>query len=155
MFWVEGLAYENQVITTRSNAQAFPSSLRQKKTSLVQQREVEKKKVYVDEDCEKCGNKQMSVKTMQLRSADEGGKPSPHPPAPRPAMSPTLQPGADKDDSRSYCVLLVRAVRAPDPAQQLGPAPRRARGCEGGPERERGTRRRGGRPCAERITIML
>jgi len=67
-------AYENQVITTRSNPSAFPSSLRQKKTSLVQQRDVEKKKVYVDEDCEKCGNKQMSVKTMQLRSADEGGE---------------------------------------------------------------------------------
>lgn len=38
---------ENQVITTRSNPAAFPSSLRQKKTSLVQQRDVEKKKVYV------------------------------------------------------------------------------------------------------------
>lgn len=30
----------------------------------------------VDETCEKCGNKQMSVKTMQLRSADEGGEQS-------------------------------------------------------------------------------
>lgn len=38
---------ENQIITTHSNPAAFPSSLRQKKTSLVQQRDVEKKKVYV------------------------------------------------------------------------------------------------------------
>ncbi|KAL8292922.1 hypothetical protein RQP46_000616 [Phenoliferia psychrophenolica] len=68
----DATAYENQTITTRSNPSAFPSSLRQKKTSLVQQRDVEKKKVYVDEDCEKCQNPQMSVKTMQLRSADEG-----------------------------------------------------------------------------------
>lgn len=28
----------------------------------------------VDETCEKCGNDKMSVKTMQLRSADEGGE---------------------------------------------------------------------------------
>ncbi|ORY89004.1 DNA-directed RNA polymerase I kDa polypeptide [Leucosporidium creatinivorum] len=68
----DAAASENQVITTRSNPSAFPSSLRQKKTSLVQQRDVEKKKVYVDETCEKCGNDKMSVKTMQLRSADEG-----------------------------------------------------------------------------------
>ncbi|GAA5909465.1 hypothetical protein JCM8208_006533 [Rhodotorula glutinis] len=66
-------AYEGQVITTKSNPAAFPSSLRQLKSSLVKGRgEVEKKKVYVDEVCEKCGEKQMSVKTMQLRSADEG-----------------------------------------------------------------------------------
>ncbi|KAM0790785.1 hypothetical protein ACM66B_004633 [Microbotryomycetes sp. NB124-2] len=65
-------ASENQVIETKSNPLAFPSSLRQKKTSLVQQRDVEKQKVYVDEICEKCGNDKMSVKTMQLRSADEG-----------------------------------------------------------------------------------
>jgi len=68
----DAVAYENQVITTYSNPNAFPSSLRQKKTSLVQQRDVEKKKVFVDETCEKCGAKQMSVKTLQLRSADEG-----------------------------------------------------------------------------------
>ena len=30
--------------------------------------------VQVDEVCEKCANPQMSVKTMQLRSADEGGE---------------------------------------------------------------------------------
>ncbi|GAA5926221.1 uncharacterized protein JCM15063_000219 [Sporobolomyces koalae] len=66
-------AYEGKVITTKSNPAAFPSSLRQLKTSLVKNRgDVEKKKVYVDETCEKCGAKQMSVKTMQLRSADEG-----------------------------------------------------------------------------------
>ncbi|GAA6048833.1 hypothetical protein JCM3770_003644 [Rhodotorula araucariae] len=65
-----GAAYEGKVITTKSNPAAFPSSLRQAKTSLVKNRgEVEKKKVYVDETCEKCGEKQMSVKTMQLRSA--------------------------------------------------------------------------------------
>lgn len=40
-------AYENQIITTRSNPTAFPSALRQKKTSLVQHKAVEKKKVYV------------------------------------------------------------------------------------------------------------
>ncbi|KAI5479262.1 hypothetical protein MNV49_003957 [Pseudohyphozyma bogoriensis] len=68
----EASAYENQVITTHSNPSAFPSTLRQKKTSLVQTTEVDKKKVFVDETCEKCGEKQMSVKTMQLRSADEG-----------------------------------------------------------------------------------
>ncbi|BGP42096.1 DNA-directed RNA polymerase I core subunit rpa12 [Rhodotorula kratochvilovae] len=66
-------AYEGKVITTKSNPAAFPSSLRQLKTSLVKDSgDVEKKKVYVDETCEKCGEKQMSVKTMQLRSADEG-----------------------------------------------------------------------------------
>ena len=41
-------AYEGQVITTKSNPAAFPSSLRQLKSSLVKGRgEVEKKKVYV------------------------------------------------------------------------------------------------------------
>ncbi|SCZ89320.1 BZ3500_MvSof-1268-A1-R1_Chr1-1g01104 [Microbotryum saponariae] len=69
----EIVSYENQTITTRSHPAAFPSSLRQKKTSLVKHTgDVEKKKVYVDEMCEKCGNERMSVKTMQLRSADEG-----------------------------------------------------------------------------------
>ncbi|SCV71457.1 BQ2448_3045 [Microbotryum intermedium] len=69
----DAAAYENQTITTRSHPAAFPSSLRQKKTSLVKHTgDVEKKKVYVDEMCEKCGNERMSVKTMQLRSADEG-----------------------------------------------------------------------------------
>ncbi|GAA5961488.1 hypothetical protein JCM3765_003603 [Sporobolomyces pararoseus] len=69
----DATAYEGKVITTKSNPAAFPSALRQAKTSLVKNRgDVEKKKVYVDETCEKCGAKQMSVKTMQLRSADEG-----------------------------------------------------------------------------------
>lgn len=69
-------AYENKTITTRSNPSAFPSSLRTQKTSLVQQVEVEKKKVYVDEPCGgvNCDATRMSVKTMQLRSADEGGE---------------------------------------------------------------------------------
>ncbi|GAA6020626.1 hypothetical protein JCM11491_001126 [Sporobolomyces phaffii] len=66
----DATAYEGKVITTKSNPAAFPSALRQAKTSLVKNRgDVEKKKVYVDETCEKCGAKQMSVKTMQLRSA--------------------------------------------------------------------------------------
>lgn len=42
------IAYEGKVITTKSNPAAFPSSLRQLKTSLVKNRgDVEKKKVYV------------------------------------------------------------------------------------------------------------
>ncbi|SGY61090.1 BQ5605_C007g04525 [Microbotryum silenes-dioicae] len=49
----DAAAYENQTITTRSHSAAFPSSLRQKKTSLVKHTgDVEKKKVYVDEMCE-------------------------------------------------------------------------------------------------------
>lgn len=44
-------AYEGKVITTKSNPAAFPSSLRQLKTSLVKNRgDVEKKKVYVRRD---------------------------------------------------------------------------------------------------------
>ena len=114
------------MITTRSNPSAFPSALRQKKTSLVQQRDVEKKKVYVDEDCEKCGNKQMSVKTMQLRSADEGGEQSTNRQRRTPLCHrPSRQELTTCLGSRSYCVLLVRAVRPPDPAQQLGLPDRR------------------------------
>lgn len=41
-------AYEGKVITTKSNPAAFPSSLRQLKTSLVKNTgDVDKKKVYV------------------------------------------------------------------------------------------------------------
>ncbi|SGY61103.1 BQ5605_C007g04526 [Microbotryum silenes-dioicae] len=44
----DAAAYENQTITTRSHSAAFPSSLRQKKTSLVKHTgDVEKKKVYL------------------------------------------------------------------------------------------------------------
>ncbi|BGP18473.1 hypothetical protein JCM10213_001212 [Rhodosporidiobolus nylandii] len=69
----DATAYEGKVITTKSNPAAFPSSLRQAKTSLVKNSgDVEKKAMMIDETCEKCGHGQMSVKTMQLRSADEG-----------------------------------------------------------------------------------
>ena len=40
-------ASENQIITTQSHPNAFPSKLREMKTSLVQQKEVEKAKVMV------------------------------------------------------------------------------------------------------------
>lgn len=60
------------MITTASNPNAFPSSLKQKKRSLVQHKDVDKTQVYVDEECEKCGYEKLAVKTMQLRSADEG-----------------------------------------------------------------------------------
>ncbi|KAM0753892.1 putative RPA12-13.7 kd subunit of DNA-directed RNA polymerase I [Meredithblackwellia eburnea MCA 4105] len=67
----DATSYENQTITTRSNPLAFPSSLRQKKTSLKASRLISDL-AQVDELCGKCGYTQMSVKTMQLRSADEG-----------------------------------------------------------------------------------
>ncbi|KDE09561.1 hypothetical protein MVLG_00456 [Microbotryum lychnidis-dioicae p1A1 Lamole] len=49
----DAAAYENQTITTRSHSAAFPSSLRQKKTSLVKHTgDVEKRK-YMSMKCAK------------------------------------------------------------------------------------------------------
>lgn len=67
----------------------------------------------VDEKCEKCDNTQLAVKTMQLRSADEGGAFF------RPGSC-LREEGADALGGRSYGLLLVRQMWARVPTQQLG-----------------------------------
>lgn len=61
-------------ITTHSKPSAFPSTLRTRLHSDVQ--EVEEGAIetdaIIDTPCEKCGNPQTRYYTQQLRSADEG-----------------------------------------------------------------------------------
>lgn len=87
----------------------------------------------MDETCEKCGAKQMSVKTMQLRSA--GALPSlksqqscrltvvyvPQTKEVRPAgFSLPVPDFLLTLPSYSNCLLFLRQMRLPDPPQQLG-----------------------------------
>jgi len=65
-------------IVTRSNPNAFPSILRQKRT-LVQQKASANGRgndpsaaPLMNESCPKCNHPQMKYHTLQLRSADEG-----------------------------------------------------------------------------------
>ncbi|KAI7937105.1 hypothetical protein MJO28_016004 [Puccinia striiformis f. sp. tritici] len=69
---------EELAIVTRSNPNAFPSILRQKRT-LVQNttnsaghQNDPAAAPLMDESCPKCNNPQMRYHTLQLRSADEG-----------------------------------------------------------------------------------
>lgn len=68
---------EGLEIITRSQSNAFPSSLRQKR-ALVQSHlnpnddQDGKAAPLMDEICPKCSNPQMKYHTLQLRSADEG-----------------------------------------------------------------------------------
>ncbi|EGF96895.1 uncharacterized protein MELLADRAFT_54373 [Melampsora larici-populina 98AG31] len=69
---------EGLEIITRSQSNAFPSSLRQKR-ALVQShlttnedQDQGKAAPLMDEICPKCSNPQMKYHTLQLRSADEG-----------------------------------------------------------------------------------
>ncbi|KAJ7719230.1 DNA-directed RNA polymerase I kDa polypeptide [Mycena maculata] len=65
-------AYENTVITTRSDPDAFPSALRQKRKTQTKLHEGGDKGTLVNEKCPSCGAMEAYSKEMQLRSADEG-----------------------------------------------------------------------------------
>lgn len=64
----------SKVVVTSSKPSAFPSTLRTKLTSDVQ--EISESDVQTDavirETCEKCGHDEVRFYTQQLRSADEG-----------------------------------------------------------------------------------
>lgn len=72
----------------------------------------------MDETCAKCGNGQMSVKTMQLRSADEGGK-FHHLPGSKVNVT-NLTLGLLFAIS-SYCILLLLEVWSSRSVEQLEP----------------------------------
>jgi len=62
-----------KVITTRSKPEAFPSSLRAKRSEVqtISEGDVQKD-ATIQETCPKCGRNEVRYYTMQLRSADEG-----------------------------------------------------------------------------------
>ncbi|KAL1588144.1 hypothetical protein WHR41_03158 [Cladosporium halotolerans] len=64
----------SKTITTASKPSAFPSSLRTRLRSDVQEFEEGdiQTDAIIDHPCEKCGNPQTRYYTQQLRSADEG-----------------------------------------------------------------------------------
>ncbi|GMM35391.1 DNA-directed RNA polymerase I core subunit [Saccharomycopsis crataegensis] len=68
--------FSNLKVVTRSHDDAFPSSLRLKKsavkTSLSKSDQEANNGATIKETCEKCGNEEMVYHTLQLRSADEG-----------------------------------------------------------------------------------
>ncbi|KAF8809382.1 DNA-directed RNA polymerase I kDa polypeptide [Phlegmacium glaucopus] len=65
-------SYENVIITTRSGAEAFPSTLRQKRKTQTKHHEKGDQGTLVAEKCPTCGHMEAYSKEMQLRSADEG-----------------------------------------------------------------------------------
>ncbi|PPQ73101.1 hypothetical protein CVT24_009437 [Panaeolus cyanescens] len=65
-------SYENVVITTRSEAEAFPSALRQKRKTQTKRHDTGDLGTLVSEKCPSCGHMQAYSKERQLRSADEG-----------------------------------------------------------------------------------
>ncbi|CCH60869.1 hypothetical protein TBLA_0D03700 [Henningerozyma blattae CBS 6284] len=66
--------YKNLKVITSTSDDAFPSTLRSKrsvvKTSL--KKDELKEGATIKEKCPKCGNEEMQYHTLQLRSADEG-----------------------------------------------------------------------------------
>ncbi|CCF58015.1 hypothetical protein KAFR_0D03670 [Kazachstania africana CBS 2517] len=66
--------FSNLKVVTQTAEDAFPSSLRSKKSVVktsLKKNEVEDGAV-IKEKCPKCGNDEMRYHTLQLRSADEG-----------------------------------------------------------------------------------
>lgn len=68
--------FSNLKVVTKSHEDAFPSSLRLKKsavkTLLTKADEDAENGATIEETCPKCGNDRMTYHTLQLRSADEG-----------------------------------------------------------------------------------
>lgn len=68
--------FANLKVVTRSHEDAFPSSLRMKKsavkTLLSKADQAAENGATIEETCPKCGNEEMIYYTLQLRSADEG-----------------------------------------------------------------------------------
>ncbi|KAJ7075006.1 DNA-directed RNA polymerase I kDa polypeptide [Mycena belliarum] len=65
-------SYENTEIMTRSDPDAFPSALRQKRKTQTKRHEGGDRGTLVSEKCPSCGALEAYSKVMQLRSADEG-----------------------------------------------------------------------------------
>ncbi|KAJ7171561.1 DNA-directed RNA polymerase I kDa polypeptide [Mycena crocata] len=65
-------SYENTEITTRSDPDAFPSALRQKRKTQTKLHDQGDQGTLVSEKCPSCGALEAWSKEMQLRSADEG-----------------------------------------------------------------------------------
>ncbi|KAJ6459512.1 DNA-directed RNA polymerase I kDa polypeptide [Mycena sanguinolenta] len=65
-------SYENTEIITRSDPDAFPSALRQKRKTQTKLHESGDQGTLVAEKCPSCGALEAYSKEMQLRSADEG-----------------------------------------------------------------------------------
>ncbi|CAN6609971.1 DNA-directed RNA polymerase I subunit Rpa12p [Trichomonascus vanleenenianus] len=66
--------FANLQVVTKSSANAFPSTLRLKRSevkTILDSDEVEEG-ATIKEKCPKCGNDEMQYHTLQLRSADEG-----------------------------------------------------------------------------------
>ncbi|KAF7323954.1 DNA-directed RNA polymerase subunit [Mycena kentingensis (nom. inval.)] len=67
-----GSSYENIEITTRSDPDAFPSALLQKRKTQTKRHEQGDQGTLVKEKCPVCGALEAYSKERQLRSADEG-----------------------------------------------------------------------------------
>ncbi|KAJ3495546.1 hypothetical protein NLJ89_g10609 [Agrocybe chaxingu] len=65
-------SYENVVITTRSDPEAFPSSLRQKRKTQTKQHEKGDQGTLVSEKCPVCGHMQAYSKEMQCGRGLDG-----------------------------------------------------------------------------------
>ncbi|KAJ7596264.1 DNA-directed RNA polymerase I kDa polypeptide [Mycena floridula] len=65
-------SYENIEITTRSQPDAFPSALRQKRKTQTKIHEHGDQGTLTSEKCPACGHLEAYSKALQLRSADEG-----------------------------------------------------------------------------------
>lgn len=66
--------YQNLQVVTESAPNAFPSSLRAKRSAVktsIGSEELDDGAV-IQETCPECGNDEMSFHTLQMRSADEG-----------------------------------------------------------------------------------
>ncbi|KAF5312676.1 hypothetical protein D9619_003572 [Psilocybe cf. subviscida] len=61
-------SYENVIITTRSDPEAFPSVLRQKRKTQTKQHETGDQGTLVTEKCPACGHMQAYSKEMQVRN---------------------------------------------------------------------------------------
>ncbi|KAJ2398978.1 DNA-directed RNA polymerase I core subunit rpa12 [Coemansia sp. RSA 2559] len=67
-----GSQFEEIETVSRSQGNAFPSRLRNKRSLVQDVTETERVNATVDELCTKCGATEMTFYTMQMRSADEG-----------------------------------------------------------------------------------
>ncbi|EIN04388.1 DNA-directed RNA polymerase I kDa polypeptide [Punctularia strigosozonata HHB-11173 SS5] len=65
-------SYDNIEIVTRSNPDALPSALRQKRKTQTKAHSGESALLKVTERCPSCGHDEAYSKEMQLRSVDEG-----------------------------------------------------------------------------------
>ncbi|KAJ1665700.1 DNA-directed RNA polymerase I core subunit rpa12 [Coemansia sp. RSA 1813] len=68
----EGSQFEKIETVSRSQGNAFPSRLRNKRSLVQDVAETERMNATVDELCQKCGATEMTFQALQMRSADEG-----------------------------------------------------------------------------------